>query len=74
MKGSKQSKADHQQKQIDAIIGTLRNMMGEMENLRNLSVGTLETIKMMPDYQKALSDLMEKNNEQTKQEQNNNVE
>ena len=74
MKGSKQSKADHQQKQIDAIIGTLRNMMGEMENLRNLSVGTLETIKMMPDYQKALSDLMEKNNEQAKQEQNNNVE
>ena len=74
MKGSKQSKADHQQKQIDAIIGTLRNMMGEMENLRNLSVGTLETIKMMPDYQKALSDLMEKNKEQTKQEETNNVE
>ena len=74
MKGSKQSKADHQQKQIDAIIGTLRNMMGEMENLRNLSVGTLETIKMMPDYQQALNDLMEKNKEQTKQEQNNNVE
>ena len=74
MKGSKQSKADHQQKQIDAIVRKLRNMMGEMENLRNLSVGTLETIKMMPDYQKALSDLMEKNNEQTKQEQNNNVE
>ena len=74
MKGSKQSKADHQQKQIDAIIGTLRNIMGEMENLRNLSVGTLETIKMMPDYQQALNDLMEKNKEQTKQEQNNNVE
>ena len=74
MKGSKQSKADHQQKQIDAIIGTLRNMMGEMENLRNLSVGTLETVKLMPDYQKALSDLMEKNKEQTKQEETNNVE
>ena len=74
MKGSKQSKADHQQKQIDAIIGTLRNMMGEMENLRNLSVGTLETVKLMPDYQKALSDLMEKNKEQNKQEETNNVE
>ena len=61
MKGSKQSKADHQQKQIDAIIHTLQNIMGEMENLRNLSVGTLETIKMMPDYQQALNDLMEKN-------------
>ena len=61
MKGSKQSKADHQQKQINAIIHTLQNIMGEMENLRNLSVGTLETIKMMPDYQKALSDLMEQN-------------
>ena len=74
MKGSKQSKADHQQKQIDAIIGTLRNMMGELENLRNLSVGTLETIKMMPDYQQALNDLMEKNKKQTKEEETNNVE
>ena len=63
MKGVKQSKADHQQKQIDAIIGPLRNMMGELENLRNLSVGTLETVKLMPGYQKALSDLLEKNKE-----------
>jgi hypothetical protein len=68
MKGSKQSKADHQQKQIDAIIATLRNMMGEMENLRNLSLGTLETIKMMPDYQKALSDLMEQNKKENESE------
>ena len=43
-------------------------MMSEMENLRNLSVGTLETIKMMPDYQKALSDLMEQNKKENESE------
>jgi hypothetical protein len=33
-----------------------------------MSVGTLELIKMMPDYDKALEDLKEKNLEQIKKE------
>ena len=33
-----------------------------------MSVGTLELIKMMPDYDKALEDLKEKNLKQIKKE------
>ena len=59
MSSQKQSRLDLHEKQIKAIISTLNNILGELENLRNLSVGTLETIKLMPGYQKALSDLTE---------------
>ena len=53
MSAKKQSRVDLHEKQIKAIIK-------ELENLRNLSIGTLETIKMMPDYEKALADLTDK--------------
>ena len=59
MKGTKQSKADHQAKQIAAIINVVNHLMQEIEHLRNLSVGTLETIKCMPDYDEAIKKLQE---------------
>lgn len=59
MSSQKQSRLDLHEKQIQAIINTVNNMLSEIENLRNLSVGTLETMKLMPGYQKALSDLTE---------------
>ena len=34
--------------------------MNEVEHLRNLSVGTLETIKQMPDYEEAIAKLQDK--------------
>ena len=67
MKGPKQSKADHQAKQIAAIVNVINNIMTEMENLRNLAVGTHETIKCMPDYEEAI----EKLKQQVKDETNN---
>ena len=60
MKGAKQSKADHQSKQIAALINVVNHLMQEVEHLRNLSVGTLETIKCMPDYDEAIAKLQEK--------------
>jgi len=60
MKGSKQSKADHQAKQIAALVNVVNHLMQEVEHLRNLSVGTLETIKCMPDYDEAIAKLQEK--------------
>ena len=60
MKGSKQSKADHQAKQITALVNVVNHLMQEIEHLRNLSVGTLETIKCMPDYDEAIAKLQEK--------------
>jgi len=60
MKGLKQSKADHQAKQIAALVNVVNHLMQEVDHLRNLSVGTLETIKCMPDYEEALAKLQNK--------------
>ena len=60
MKGSKQSKADHQAKQIAALVNVVNHLMNEVEHLRNLSVGTLETIKQMPDYEEAIAKSQDK--------------
>ena len=60
MKGAKQSKADHQAKQIAALVNVVNHLMQEIEHLRNLSVGTLETIKCMPDYDEAIAKLQKK--------------
>jgi len=60
MKGAKQSKADHQAKQIAALVNVVNHLMQEIEHLRNLSVGTLETVKLMPGYQAAIMQLQEK--------------
>ena len=59
MKGSKQSKADHQQKQIQALINVVQQLLNEAAHLKDLSVGTLETIKLMPGYQAAIMQLKE---------------
>ena len=39
----------------------------QYHNLKNLSVGTLETIKRMPDYDEALEKLKEESEKQKKQ-------
>ena len=71
MKGSKQSKADHQAKQIQALINVVQQLLDETAYLKDLAVGTLETIKCMPDYDEAIEKLKE---QLTKQDETNNVE
>ena len=39
---------------LDRLDQILQQVIQEMYNLKNLSVGTLETIKRMPDYDEAL--------------------
>ena len=70
MKGPKQSKADLHDKQIKAIVNTLKNIIGELDNIRNLSVGTLETVKLMSGYQSALMQLQEQMKEEVKEKEN----
>ena len=60
MKGLKQSKADHQAKQIQALINVVQQLLDETAYLKDLAVGTLETIKCMPDYDEAIEKLKEK--------------
>ena len=42
---------------VERLEQTMQQVIHELYNLKNLSVGTLETIKRMPDYQEALDDL-----------------
>ena len=72
MKGQKQSKTDHQAKQIQALINVVQQLLDETAYLKDLSVGTLETIKLMPGYQAAIMQLKEEVTKQ--QEETNNVE
>jgi len=60
MKGQKQSKIDLLEKKTDALIRVVQQLLDENAYLKDLSVGTLETIKLMPDYDKAIEKLKEK--------------
>jgi regulator of replication initiation timing len=42
------------QNKIKAITSVLQQLINENTQLRNLAVGTLETIKLMPDYDRAI--------------------
>lgn len=68
MKGSKQSRSDLHGKKIEAIINVLQQVLEENTFLKDLSVGTLETIKLMPGYEEAIKSLSEKAKEQEKED------
>jgi len=59
MSAQKQSRVDLVEKKIKALTNVMQGMMDEMAQMRDLSVGTLETIKLMPDYSEALEKLKE---------------
>ena len=42
------------QNKIKAITNVLQQLINENTQLRDLSVGTLETLKLMPGYEKAI--------------------
>jgi hypothetical protein len=74
----KESKLLEMQNKIKALTNIVQQMINEMTHLRELSIGTLETIKLMPDYQDAIDALkkqMEDNvKEKRKAEQNGTIE
>ena len=57
MKGQKQSRTDLLEKKIQALIGVVQQLLDENAYLKDLAVGTLETIKCMPDYEEAIDKL-----------------
>ena len=59
MKGSKQSRTDLLEKKIQATINIVKQLLDENSYLKDLAVGTLETIKLMPDYEDAIKKLKE---------------
>lgn len=46
--------------QIETLGSVLQNIVRELDYMRNLSVGTMELVKQMPDYQAAMDSLVEK--------------
>ena len=60
MKGSKQSRTDLLEKKIQAAINIIKQLLDENSYLKDLSVGTLETVKLMPGYDEAIEELKTK--------------
>ena len=56
---------------IEAMTRILQQLINETSHLRELGVGTLETLKLMPGYEQDIEDL--KNNMIKKQEEQNGV-
>ena len=54
---------------VEAQSRVIQALMNELSHMRELSVGTFETVKLMPGYEKAIAGLkkaMEENVEQKK--------
>ena len=57
MSKEKQSRADLQEKKILALIAVVQRILDENAYIKDLAVGTLETVKLMPDYDVAIESL-----------------
>jgi len=55
----KESTLLEMQNKIKALTNVIQHLITENTQLRDLAVGTLETLKLMPDYDKAIKDLQE---------------
>ena len=53
----KESTLLEMQNKIKALTNIIQHLINENTQLRDLAVGTLETIKLMPAYDKAIKDL-----------------
>jgi len=42
---------------LDAVVRVTQHLLNEITQVKDLSIGTLETIKKMPGYDKALEQL-----------------
>tara|TARA_R110001606_G_scaffold334332_1_gene482235 strand:+ start:132 stop:371 length:240 start_codon:yes stop_codon:yes gene_type:complete len=60
MKTQKQSRIDLVDKKIQALINVVKQLLEENAYLKDLSVGTLETIKNMEGYEDAIEKLKAK--------------
>jgi len=53
---------------VEGIKKVLQHVVTEITNLRELGVGTLETLKLMPGYDQAIKDLQKNMEEQAKEQ------
>ena len=55
----KESTLIEMQNRVEALGGAVTRLINEVNNLKDLSIGTMELVKKLPDYDKALEDLKE---------------
>ena len=60
MTGQKQSRVDLLEKKIEALIRVVQQLLDENNYLKDLAVGTLETVKNIEGYEQAIEKLKEK--------------
>ena len=53
----KESKLLEMQNKILALTNVMQQVISELNHLRELSVGTLETVKLLPGYEEAIEQL-----------------
>tara|TARA_B100000161_G_scaffold221196_1_gene166500 strand:- start:428 stop:667 length:240 start_codon:yes stop_codon:yes gene_type:complete len=74
----KESTLIEMQNKIKSLTNIIQQLINEITHLRELGVGTLETLKLMPGYEDAIEALkkqmIEKNKELKKAEQNGTIE
>ena len=56
----KESKLIEIKNKVETLGSVANQIIIELNNIKQLAVGTLETIKQMPDYEKAIEKLKEK--------------
>ena len=60
MNGQKQSRVDNLEKRMATTTNVVQQILNELSYLKDLSIGTLETIKNMEGYEQAIEKLKEK--------------
>ncbi len=66
----KESKLLEMQNKITALTNVMQQVINEINHLRELSIGTLETVNLLPCYDKAIEELksnLVKNKEENKE-------
>ena len=66
MKAKKLNKVEELEKKVHATIRMTEQIVKQQTFLRDLAIGTLETIKLMPGYEKAIQKLKEQSAEQNR--------
>ena len=55
----KESKLIEMQNRLETLGAAVTRLVNEVTNLKDLSIGTMELVKKLPDYDKALEKLKE---------------
>ena len=66
MKAKKLSRVEEIEKKLHASIRVTEQLVKQNTFLRDLAIGTLETIKLMPDYEEAIQKLKKQSAEQNR--------